>query len=150
VAIANTVLILFSFASDVSTLFREHLAARGVNAGEQSSRRRIMPRLKIITPLALSAAMLVSLSACSNQTQGTGQSETTGQYVDDATITAKVKAGLLHDQEFKSFDIHVKTEKGVVVLSGLVDNQVQKNDATRVAKGISNVKDVVNDIATRQ
>jgi len=109
-----------------------------------------MSRLKITTPLALSALMLVSLSACSNQTQGTGQSETTGQYMDDATITTKVKAGLLHDQEFKSFDIHVKTENGVVVLSGVVDNQVQKNDATRVAKGIGNVKDVVNDIATRQ
>lgn len=108
-----------------------------------------MSRIKITRPLALSAALL--LAACAgNQTAGDRQSETTGQYVDDATITAKVKAGLLHDQEFKSFDIHVRTEKGVVVLSGVVDNPVQKSDANRVAKGVSGVKDVVNDIMTRQ
>ena len=101
-----------------------------------------MFRLKCVTPLFL----LLTWAACG----GNGQTETTGEYIDDATITTKVKAGLLKDQELKSFDIHVKTDKGVVILSGLVDNRVQKTDATRVAKSISNVKDVVNDIATRQ
>jgi len=102
-----------------------------------------MSRLKIATPLLL----LLSLAACEN---ANGQKETAGEYIDDATITTKVKAGLLHDQELKSFDIHVRTDNGVVVLSGLVDNRVQKSDATRVAKSINHVKDVVNDISTRQ
>ena len=107
-----------------------------------------MPRPKLMAPIALS--VLLGLSACSNQTAGKGETETTGEYVDDSTITAKVKANLLKDQELKSFDIHVRTEKGVVILSGVVDNRVQKTDATRIAKSISNVKDVVNDISSRQ
>jgi len=41
-----------------------------------------------------------------------------GQYVDDSTITAKVKAEILGDPTLKVFDVGVETFKGTVQLSG--------------------------------
>ncbi len=72
--------------------------------------------------------------------------ETAGDYMDDSSISTKIKASLIKDQELKAFDIHVDTDHGVVHLSGNVETTMQKADAVRIAKTTANVKDVVNDI----
>ena len=69
---------------------------------------------------------------------------TVGTEVDDSTITAKVKSALLADEDIKSLDIKVETNKGEVQLSGFVDNQTQVGRATEVAKRVEGVKNVVN------
>ena len=74
------------------------------------------------------------------------QTDSTGQYVDDASITTKVKAALLGDSGLKSFDISVTTDKDVVHLSGRVSTYEVKSHATQVASGIPGVRAVVNDI----
>ncbi len=73
--------------------------------------------------------------------------ESAGAYIDDATITAKLKAKLLEDQKLKALDIHVTTDNGVVDLTGTVDSSVQKADAERIAKDTDGVKDIKNEIA---
>ena len=75
--------------------------------------------------------------------------ESTGEYVDDSTLTTKVKAALLGDDAVKSFEIHVNTFKGVVQLSGFVDNDGQKSQAGRDAAGVSGVRDVQNNISLK-
>jgi osmotically-inducible protein OsmY len=75
--------------------------------------------------------------------------ESTGEYVDDATITTKVKAAFLHDDYIKSFDISVETFKGVVQLSGFVDNSEQKSRAGEVARGVNGVRDVKNNLTVK-
>ncbi len=72
--------------------------------------------------------------------------ESAGAYVDDATITAKLKAKLLANEKLKALDIHVTTNQGVVDLTGTVDSSVQKADAERLAKDVDGVKDIKNDI----
>jgi hyperosmotically inducible protein len=72
--------------------------------------------------------------------------ESAGDYMDDASISTKIKASLVKDQELKAFDIHVDTDHGVVHLSGNVQTALQKTDAVRIAKTTTNVRDVVNDI----
>jgi osmotically-inducible protein OsmY len=75
--------------------------------------------------------------------------ETAGQYVDDATISTKVRAQLIGDQSLKAFDIHVETMQGTVQLSGFVDADAQKTQAQRIASGVSGVHGVRNDIVVR-
>ena len=79
----------------------------------------------------------------------TPTSDSTGQYVDDSTITTKVKSALLGDDAVKSFEIKVETVKGVVQLSGFVDTSDQKSAAEKDASGISGVKSVQNNLIVK-
>ena len=79
----------------------------------------------------------------------TPTSESTGQYVDDSTITTKVKAALVDDAGLKAFDIHVVTYKGVVQLSGFVDTPQTVAHATDVAQKIGGVQSVRNDLIVK-
>ena len=51
--------------------------------------------------------------------------ESAGQYVDDATITTKVKAALLSDSQLKATNVSVTTSQGVVQLTGIVATRGQ-------------------------
>ncbi len=75
--------------------------------------------------------------------------ESTGEYVDDATITTKVKAAFVHDDYIKSFDISVETFTGTVQLSGFVDNSAQKYRAGEVAREVKGVQDVKNNLTVK-
>lgn len=65
-----------------------------------------------------------------------------GNFMDDSTITAKVKAALIDDDAIKSSDISVKTDKKVVTLSGFVNSQEQAEKAVAVTKGVEGVVSV--------
>jgi hyperosmotically inducible protein len=88
---------------------------------------------------------LCSLSGCA----GSPTKDSTGQYVDDTTITTKVKSALLGDGAVKSFEIKVETFKGVVQLSGFVDTEDQRAAATRDAMSVAGVKDVKDDLVLK-
>lgn len=72
--------------------------------------------------------------------------ESHGEYVDDAVITAKVKAAVLDEPSLKSAEINVETFKGVVQLSGFVGSSADIKKAEAVAKGVNGVKSVKNDM----
>ena len=91
-------------------------------------------------------AVLLALSACA-AVQGR---ETAGEYVDDATVSTKVRAELVKDQALKAFDIHVETMQDVVQLSGFVDSSDQKAQAERITRTIHGVRGVRNDIIVRR
>lgn len=69
-----------------------------------------------------------------------------GKYLDDAWITAKVKAALLKETRLKGLDVSVETIKGAVVLSGEVAKPEQVRQAETIAAGIEGVKSVRNDL----
>jgi osmotically-inducible protein OsmY len=72
--------------------------------------------------------------------------ESTGEYIDDAVITAKVKEAVLEEPSLKSAEINVETSKGTVQLSGFVRSRVDINKAVEVAKHVKGVKSVKNDM----
>jgi len=72
-----------------------------------------------------------------------------GTQVDDAVITSAVKSALLGDSLIKSFDLQVETRKGVVQLSGFVDNQTQIDQAMALTKGVSGVVSVENGVTLK-
>ncbi|MGG7916820.1 molecular chaperone OsmY [Klebsiella aerogenes] len=65
-----------------------------------------------------------------------------GDFMDDSTITARVKAALIDDKRIRSTDISVKTENKVVTLSGTVESAEQKSQAVSAAKGVEGVSSV--------
>jgi len=71
---------------------------------------------------------------------------TVGTEIDDTVVTTKVKSALLANAEIKSFDLKVETRKGVVQLSGFVDNQAQADLAVLTTSGVEGVSKVENGI----
>ena len=69
---------------------------------------------------------------------------TVGTQIDDTVVTTKVKSALLGDQDVKGFDVKVETRKGMVQLSGFVDNQPQADRAISLARAVEGVSGVEN------
>ncbi len=88
------------------------------------------------------AVSLVSVVGCASGPQKEG----TGEYIDDTAITTKVKAAIFNEPTLKSAEINVETFKGVVQLSGFVKERADIDKATSVARGVSGVKSVKNDM----
>jgi len=93
--------------------------------------------MRNLTQLAAISLLTLSLGASS-----LAFGETTGQYVDDATITTKVKSALLANQQLKAMQVSVETDHGSVQLSGSVDTKSQESEAVRLANQVSGVKSV--------
>lgn len=71
---------------------------------------------------------------------------TAGQAIDDATITASVKAKLLADDRTKGFDVNVDTRNGIVTLKGGADSQAAKLAAGQLAGQAEGVVLVKNEL----
>ena len=76
-------------------------------------------------------------------------SSTPGEYVDDVTISTKVRADLVSDKDLNVTQIDVETLKGVVSISGFVDTAAKKQKATTVARSVSGVKEVRNNLIVK-
>jgi osmotically-inducible protein OsmY len=101
---------------------------------------------KAISKTALaSAAVLLALAGCG----ATPTKESTGELIDDAAITTKVKTAILADPALKVMQINVETFKGTVQLSGFVSSPQDVIDAQQVAAGVDGVKLVRNDLVVR-
>ncbi|EHM51127.1 BON domain-containing protein [Yokenella regensburgei] len=72
-----------------------------------------------------------------------------GNFMDDSSITAKVKAALVDSDTIKSNDISVKTDDKVVTLSGMVDSQAQIDSAVALTKKVEGVKSVNNELKVK-
>lgn len=85
--------------------------------------------------------MLITLGCASTSTQ-----ESTGEYVDDSVITAKVKSAIFNEPTLSSAEINVETFRGVVQLSGFVSTQSDINRAIVVARSVDGVQSIRNDM----
>jgi hyperosmotically inducible protein len=72
-----------------------------------------------------------------------------GTTIDDSLVTTNVKAALVGNPITKARQINVETLRGVVQLSGFVDSKAEIDEATNVAKSISGVKDVHNELVVK-
>ena len=78
-----------------------------------------------------------------------GAKRTAGETVDDAAITSKVKSALVADERTKAHQINVETQRSVVLLAGFVANDTSRNAAGDIARSITGVKKVNNQIAVK-
>lgn len=89
--------------------------------------------------------IIATFAACIS----TSKKESTGEYLDDSVITAKIKSNLARDEFFKSFQISVETYKGSVQLSGFVDSQTAVDKAGEIARSLKGVASVKNDLIVK-
>jgi hyperosmotically inducible protein len=101
--------------------------------------------VRILMLMVLAALAGGGLAGCA----GDATHRSTAQTVDDGTITAKVKSALLADSRVSGTDVKVETYRGVVQLSGFVDNAGQAQQAVAVAQGVTGVREVKNDIRVK-
>lgn len=101
--------------------------------------RHILSRFLAIGILGLSLGACAMISG----------RETAGQYVDDTTITTKVKAQIFDDPALKVLQVNVETMKGVVQLSGFVDSRQNEAKAVAIARQVKGVVSVKNDLIVK-
>ena len=106
-------------------------------------RKRPLLAMALATALTSLAAPLAGCATVNGQ-------ESASRYADDASLTAKVKTNIIDDQALKGFAIGVETMRGTVQLSGFVDTRAQKDQAGTIAKGVTGVVGVQNNILVKQ
>lgn len=97
----------------------------------------------------LKISLLAFLACCAIACSVSPQSESTGEFIDSTTTTAKVKAALVDHLGTKGLSIQVKTFKDEVQLSGFVNSQATKRHAGAIAGDSPGVKRVINDIIVK-
>jgi hyperosmotically inducible periplasmic protein len=106
-----------------------------------------MRRLNAFTPfiaMTLVAFVAVVLTACTSTT-----GKTTGENVDDATITSEVKTKLAAEKISTLTKIGVDTDRRTVYLTGTVDNAEMRARAEQIARSVKHVAGVVNNLTVR-
>ncbi len=99
----------------------------------------------IAATLALSGLLAITAVGCAVSRD----QSTVGEYVDDATITTRVKARMADDPTVSAAAISVETLQGTVQLSGFAKSRAEKKRAGEIARDTKGVKDVENEIAVR-
>lgn len=105
-----------------------------------------MKKITYFLPLLIVA---VGLAAFTSGCAGTATRASTGEMIDDSVITAKVKTELIRDEFVKARDVNVDTFRGTVQLSGFVEREEQKQRAGEIARQVTGVSDVVNNITVK-
>ena len=78
-----------------------------------------------------------------------GAGQKTGEAVDDATITAKVKTVFAKDPGVSALKVNVDTDKGYVTLKGEVKDSNEREKAAQLARNVEGVKGVNNNLTVK-
>ncbi len=95
--------------------------------------------------LAMSCLMAFTLVGCAVSRD----QSTVGQYVDDATVTTRVKTKFVEDKGISAASISVETLRGTVQLSGFAKTATERSRAEALARATPGAKSVINDIVVR-
>lgn len=101
---------------------------------------------RIFKSLLLSLFLMTSIVSCTENTKR----ESTGESLDSAVLTTKIKSTFIGDSRLKANDISVETYKGIVQLSGFVDTQAEADRAVQLARTVKGVKAVNNSLIIKQ
>jgi len=100
-------------------------------------------KILFVLLLASLAAVPVTFNTGCAVTQGR---ESTWSYVDDKSISNRIKTNLYRDPDVKGTQVSVTTFRGEVQLSGFADTQAQKDWAGEIARQTPGVIAVHNDL----
>lgn len=98
--------------------------------------------------LLLAVAVAIGSLVSTGCSVTSGQSSV-GQFVDDTTITTRVKARFAEDKQVSAMRIGVETLNGTVQLSGFATTQTEKDKASSIARAVPDVRNVQNNIVVR-
>ncbi|HTG97971.1 MAG TPA: BON domain-containing protein [Burkholderiales bacterium] len=90
----------------------------------------------------------LALAACATKQPET--SRTTGEFTNDAALTARVKSAIATDVGARTAAaINIETYRGVVQLTGFADSPEQAAKAEAAAKKVEGVRSVKNDVRVK-
>lgn len=95
------------------------------------------------------ARSVSGVKSVNNSLQVQAGDRSTGEYLDDNVILAKVKSALAGDKTASAVDVEVEIKRGVVSLGGYVDSKAERDAAVRVASKVKGVKKVVDNMTIR-
>ncbi|MDR6498411.1 osmotically-inducible protein OsmY [Burkholderia ambifaria] len=99
---------------------------------------------------ATACAMVApNVLAAGDDSAASSSHSTTGTKIRDATITTKAKAELIGTSGLTAGDIHVKTRRGIVTLTGSVPDEQQRTQAVGVVKQLDGVRSVRDQLTIR-
>lgn len=90
----------------------------------------------------LTLVPVLALAGCA----GNATQKSTGEYIDDAAITTKIKAQFVEDPTVSALAITVETFRGNVQLGGFASNNREIERAGQIARSVRGVKAVENAI----
>ena len=93
----------------------------------------------------LSSGVALYTGGCS----ATPTRKSTGEFIDDAAITTKVKTAFAQDPAVKAIDVKIDTFKGNVQLNGFVNTHEEKARAEQIARSTEGVVSVQNNITVK-
>lgn len=99
--------------------------------------------------LTLCIAAVLGLTTLTTGCAVIRDQESAGAYIDDASITAAVKAKFVSEKNVDASAISVETMKGTVQLSGFAKSTLEKDRAAQIARETKGVMAVRNDILVR-
>lgn len=73
----------------------------------------------------------------------------TGQYIDDTTLTAKIKAALIDNQDVNAVQVDVEVNNGKVSLGGFVDSNMERREAVKTARDVNGTRSVIDNMTVR-
>ncbi len=94
---------------------------------------------------AMTAVVLLTATGCA-VTRG---QESVGAYIDDTSITTGIKARYIENKDVDASSITVETLNGTVQLAGFAKSAREKATAESIARNVSGVKAVSNQISIR-
>ena len=103
-----------------------------------------MQTVRALVLAGLTGAMLVTTGCSVIRGQ-----ESASSYVDDATITANIKAKMVESKAVGAGAVSVETLNGEVSLSGFAENADEKARAGQIARSEPGVRAVHNDLIVR-
>lgn len=143
--ISNLVNNMVFDANAASTIYTCCRATANVPVVKLFNKRINMKSIHFLKNLFVVLALVTFIAGCA----GTSTRESTGEYIDDTTITTKVKAEIFNDPMLKVLQINVESYKGVVQLSGFVDSRQAIERAVQIAGAVEGVKGVENSLVVK-
>lgn len=99
---------------------------------------------KFSTLLVLVVLVPFFLAGCTTLT-----GETAGENIDDTVLTSQIKAKLADEKLINTTRVSVKTERGVVYLTGAVTTSEERHKVVEIAKNVKGVREVVDHLEIR-
>jgi hyperosmotically inducible periplasmic protein len=99
-------------------------------------------RIRTFRFIAVATIALLTAAACTP----TRTQKSAGEQIDDTVITGKIKAELVGDPVTKAHEIDVEVFKGRVQLNGFVRNDDMRQRAVAIARQVSGVVAVDNNL----
>jgi osmotically-inducible protein OsmY len=90
------------------------------------------------------AASVKGVQRVSNKLVVQTSLRTAGRTLDDGVVAGKVKAKIADNENTSALRINVEARQGVVLLSGFVSSDEERDEALKLAASIEGVIDVIN------